>query len=120
MQKLRKLIWNVLHRNTIYDRIEDQVEIVEVIKTVPGEKGSPCVNVTAYGLIYNKFMNECVQVKQISGTFDRVIVNDVKVEGDVFYIKGQYVNYEVNPNGEFKWITTGWIHETNVYMYVGP
>jgi len=116
MRKLRKFLWKVIHHNTRYDREVDHA----LLSMTPEDQGSAFVNVTAYGLIYNKFLNECVQVKQISGTFDRVIVNDVKVEGDAFYIKGQYVNYEVNPNGEFKWITTGWIHESNVYMYVGP
>ena len=116
MRKLRKFLWKVIHHNTRYDREVDHA----LLSMTPEDQGSAFVNVTAYGIIYNKFMNKCVQVKQISGTFDKVIVSGVKVEGDVFYIKGQYVNYDVKPDDPFEWVRTDWIHESKVYMYVGP
>jgi len=76
----------------------------------PGDNTSPYRNINAYSLVFNRLIKQVVQVKSLeTGEFYPLHVEDVKLDGDKFFIKGLRLDV-----GDSK--SRDWIPQENVYV----
>ena len=91
--------------------LESRVTITERIPTVPGEKGSPFHRTTAFGIVFNHLEGKNVKIKRSHDGFEDLVILEVKLEDDKFWVAGQFFFEDGSRAG-----TSDWIPEDEVYL----